>query len=1285
MKKLFTIFVFLALPLAIGAQTRNIQIHWGNSGQTTFGQSQPQGKGQGGIDTSESLKLDLRAETPVYVTQWEDSNFVDPSSLQVMNVRYGSLSASEMDEINKDFIPNSLQYSISTSEAREKLYTIFNISPVVLNNGSYQKVISFSIDYTYGGSRRSVDPPPITNSVLAQGQWFKFKVENTGIHKIDKSFLNQLGINSDNINPQNIKIYGHGGKSLPLLNALNTTYDLPEIAIQVVGEEDGRFDNSDHILFYATNTEGYVNDNDSHLNPYSDDSYYYITTSGGRGKRVQNMVEPSGAIEHTITQFDDYQFHEKDEENPTKLGRVWYGNRFDINREQNYNFSFPNIVANEPMKVVIKAAAASESQTSLAISINESSLNPLVFARLRRGVLLSLRNYQGNVPASSESVAFKFVYSNGGNPSSVAYLDYISIEATRKLMGVDGQLAFRNKNTANLSGVGEYQISNASQFTQVWDVTNPYFITSKQNSNNASSLTFKQTMGEVREYVALNPNNYYAPVKIPNSSVSNQDLKGSVFRDDSGNFRDVDYIIITAPFLIQPALRLANHHKNLQGLNVKVVTTDKIYEEFSSGKQDISAIRNFIRYVYYNASDPSKRIKYVGILGDTSIDYKNRLANNNNIVPTFHTVRNDDEVNSFMSDDFFGNMGPAEGTIGGHSYDANGVKMIDIDRLDIAMGRMLVDNVSLANAMVDKIINYTSKSSYGNWRTNFVLVSDDADSRSEDQLQRSLDELGDEISEKKPFINVKKIHSDAFQQQTSAGGDRYPEVNEAIISAFDVGSIILNYFGHGGEEGLAHEAIFTKENALALRNKDNLPCVVTVTCEFTKFDNPLRITAGELTYQNREGGAISLVTTTRAVLINVGIEFNKRLANPMFGYDEEVPTVPAEALRLAKVDMGSANRRAIFYIGDPAMPLAFPKSDIQITKLNGVPIDEATDTLKALSKVKFEGEMRTSTGQLMNDYNGTLEVKVFDKNVMRRTLDNDNNNVFLDFVTLGEGLFNGRASITNGHFDFEFVVPRDIQIPVGKGRISLYAQRNNQLEDQTGVNLDVDVGGLNQNAPEDNEGPLIRLYMNDDSFVSGGITDNSPILLVKLEDENGINTASGIGHDIVAILDGDETNPYVLNEFYQTEVDDFTKGTASFKFNNLSDGLHTLTLKAWDVYNNSSVSEIQFVVAGSDKLEISRVLNYPNPFVSYTEFWFNHNRPFEPLDVQVQVFTVTGKVVFTQNKTISTEGYLSRDLVWNGRDDFGDRIGKGVYVYKITVKSTLTNQRVEKFEKLVIL
>ena len=694
-----------------------------------------------------------------------------------------------------------------------------------------------------------------------------------------------------------------------------------------------------------------------------------------------------------------------------------------------------------------------------------------------------------------------------------------------------------------------------------------------------------------------------------------------------------------------------------------------------------------------SASTPGNRIKYLCLFGDSSIDYKDRLSNNNNIVPTFHTLFSRSSLSSFMSDDFFGNMDINEGTIGGETPDpVTGQPKSDIDKLDIAVGRILADDVLLANQMVDKIENYFSKESYGNWRTNFVLVSDDVDSVFEYQaLEVNLDELGDEISAQKPFVNVKKIHTDAYQQQASAGGNRYPEVKEAIKNAIEVGALIINYFGHGGEDGLAKEFIYTKDVAENLKNRNRYPCFVTVTCEFTKFDNPLRITAGELTYWNKEGGAISLVTTTRSIGVTLGVQFNQILASELFGFGVNTPETPAEALRSSKNQISNDTRRVIFYVGDPALNLAFPKQKIRLTTLNGTPIGQATDTLKALSKVRLGGEVVDESGIILSDYNGVLEAKVYDKNVNRQTLGNDNirdsngNLLILDFVTLGEGLFNGQATVSNGIFEFEFVVPRDAQIPVDNGRVSLYAQRNVELENQTGHNLDIKVGGLNENAPEDNIGPLIQLFMNEESFVSGGITNDSPVLIAKLSDENGINTASGIGHDMIAILDGDESNPYVLNEYYQAEVDDYSKGVTSYRLRDLEEGLHTLTFKAWDVYNNSSTADIQFIVAGDNSLKITRVLNYPNPFVNYTEFWFNHNRPFEPLEVQVQVFTITGKVVWTKNQIINTDGFLSRDVVWNGLDDFGDKIGKGVYIYKITVKSTLTNQRVEKFEKLVIL
>jgi hypothetical protein len=1314
MKKLILLSILSVVPFIVAAQQKDIVVPWTKTTKTSINTTSSKigvaknSNARNASKTSEnsSLGLQLSDNSLLYENLWVDTGFADGNSLQILNVKYGSLTPEELKQINKDLVPTKLNSQIASTMGRDKIFTTVSVSPVVKTNVGLRKVISFSLNYKYGRTRGVNTRMPISNSVLASGNWFKFKIEQTGIHRVTNEFLSSIGMNTDGVDPRNLKIYGHGGKPLPLYNGIPVAIDLPENAIQVTGEADGSFDSGDAILFYGISANGYDLENDTNLNPYSDEAYYYVTSSGGPGLRVQNMVEPTGNATTIISSFNDYKFHELDEESPVRVGRRWFGNRFDIENEQSFTFNFPNIVPQEPMNVTVKAVSAAETASSIALTINGASLSPLTFSPVTGIILLRDSAFEGEVPAGNEDVTVDLVYNNGGNPASNAYLDYIGVSAVRRLSGTGEQLSFQFSAAAILSGVGEYQITNASDFTQVWDVTNTANISSKQNESSSSSFSFKANLGQLRKYVAVHATSFLEPVQAQNSTVGNQNLKGTIFNDASGNFRDIDYLIVTPPFLLQPALRLASHHKE-RGLNVKVVTTDKIYEEFSSGKQDISAIRNFVRYIYENASSAENRIKYLGFFGDTSIDYKNRLTNNNNNVPSFHTLLSTDTARSFMSDDFFGNMDFNEGTIGGRYIDEFGSLIdsvgSDIDKLDIAVGRIVADNVLLANQMVDKIVSYASRSSYGNWRNNFVLVSDDVDARFEfTDLQLNLDNLGDEISANKQFVNVKKIHTDAFLQETSAGGNRYPTVLKAIQDATEVGALIINYFGHGGEDGLAKEFIYTKGVAENLNNPNNFPLIVTVTCEFTKFDDPERITAGELTFWNPEGGAISLITTTRSIFVSTGVEFNQKLAPELFGYGTNDIPPPAEATRRAKNNISDQTRRVVFFVGDPATPLAFPKPSIRLTTINGAPVSGASPVLQALSRVRLGGEVTDASGNLISNYNGILEAKLFDKNVERITLGNDgirDNNNDLDgdgipgnqdllqmkFKTLGEGLFNGQASITSGKFEFEFVVPRDIQIPVGNGRLSLYAQNNAQLEDQTGFSELIQIGGLNENAPADNIGPTINLFMNDESFVSGGITNDSPILLAKLQDENGINTASGIGHDIIAILDGDESNPIVLNEFYQAEVDDFTRGLTNYSLRDLEKGLHTLTLKAWDVYNNSSTADIQFLVTGNDELEINRVLNYPNPFVNYTEFWFNHNRPFEPLEVQVQVFTVTGKVVWTRNQTITTDGFLSRDIVWDGRDDFGDRIGKGVYVYKITVKSPLTNKQVEKFEKLVIL
>jgi len=386
----------------------------------------------------------------------------------------------------------------------------------------------------------------------------------------------------------------------------------------------------------------------------------------------------------------------------------------------------------------------------------------------------------------------------------------------------------------------------------------------------------------------------------------------------------------------------------------------------------------------------------------------------------------------------------------------------------------------------------------------------------------------------------------------------------------------------------------------------------------------------------------------------------------------------------AKNNSSSTQKFFIYSFGDPAMKLAVPEPSVRITKMNNKDITQSIDTLKALSRVLFEGVVVDASNVILNDFNGRLSTTVFDKALIRSTLGNNKFGEKMLFDTQDSKLFSGKDTIVNGRFKFDFVVPKDIKLAFGKGKLSFYAENGNI--EKAGSNFEVVVGGIDENAPEDTVGPDLKLFMNDESFIDGANTNTSPNLIAVLSDANGINTSiTAVDHDIIGILDGDALNPIVLNDFYETELGDFTKGKVTYRLRDLEVGAHTLKIKAWDTYNNSSETTLNFVVVSDAILNLENVLNYPNPFVNYTEFWFNHNKPNEPLEVQVQIFTVAGKLVKTINQNVQTTGTLSRNITWNGLDDFGHKIGKGVYVYKLRVRATSSNLVSEKYEKLVIL
>jgi hypothetical protein len=1108
-----------------------------------------------------------------------------------------------------------------------------------------------------------------TNSVLSEGDWYKFSIDTTGVFKIDKRLLQQIGISTSNLNPQKIHIYGNGGNLLPVLNSDFRNGDLQENAIYIEGESDAVFNDNDYILFYGQGPHSWTADTNTQTathrqNIFSNEAYYFITVNNTDGKRVQQKTPVTTLATQQITTFDEFVFYEKEKTNIFAVGTQWFGEDLSFENTTTVVLPFLKALPNSPISLKVRGATVSSSVSSIGVQLNTQDPFTINFAAVNPSSLTKGYANHGTqvLVNSATSLALTVTYNNNGNPSARGFLDYIEIVGKKQLIADGNQFSFRSFEQANATGNVNFQISNTSNSTQLWELSNPLEPQFILNESTGDTFRFKAENGSLTEYVVLGQTGFYIPQTIENAKVENQNLHA---------LEDINYLIITNNELEGQAQRLADYHQNNSNFTTKVVLLEQIYNEFSSGSKDITGIRDFIKHLYDNNSASEKKLKYVTFFGDASYDYKDRIAGNNNIVPVKLSINSFNLAQSYVTDDFFVMLEPHEGG------------MVRTHTVEVATGRIPVSTIAEATIAVDKIVSYYNKEAIGDWRNTVTLLADDIDQTADIQIQSGVESIADDIKNNKPIFNVNKIYVDSYVQENSSGGERYPQIKTTITNAIEKGTLVFNYFGHGGEDGFASERILEKPQIQDFNNPNTLPLLITVTCDFSRFDNPNRLTAGELTFLNPMGGAAAMVTTTREVYISVGQNFNQKLMRFILEYNQEDFTI-SEALAKTKNEFSDAQKFFIYFFGDPAMKLAVPKPNVRITKMNGIDITQSIDTLKALSRVSFEGVVTDNSNTILNNFNGSLSTTVFDKTIDKNTLDNDGFGVVLTFDTQDSKLFRGNSTVQNGTFNFEFIVPKDIKISYGKGKMSFYAE--NGLEDKAGYNFDVVVGGINENAPEDTVGPEIQLFMNDESFIDGGNTNASPNLIALLSDFSGINTSiTAVDHDIVGVLDGDDSNPIILNDFYQTALDDFTNGKVNYKLRNLEVGPHTIKLKAWDTYNNSSEATLNFVVVSDATLNLENVLNYPNPFVNYTEFWFNHNKPNELLDVQIQVFTVSGKLIKTIHQNVQTTGSLSRTISWNGLDDFGNSIGKGVYVYKLRVKSTLSNLISEKYEKLVIL
>ncbi len=1159
-------------------------------------------------------------------------------------------------------ISSEINYQTKILYERKKPYLSITVFPFKKNkqNGKIYKFKSFKIILTanYQSRNKKIKKIYAENSVLATGNWIKIKLKKSGIYKISFEELKNAGIE----NPENLRIFGNGGAMLPFYNNIVPTDDLREINIQI---------KNNAVLFYAHGPVHWEYDSinkifTQKLHLYSDYAYYFLTDNYNSGKdnTIKTETQSPAIATKTITSFNDFAYHEIDSINLLLSGRLWVNELFDYQTEYSFNFEFPNLISGSEIKLNTSLLARSPISSSFTINIQNSTFST-VFPAVSYNYIATY--------ASQKKERFTTI-SNGGNELSVnivynkstasakGWLDYITLNVERALKFTGSQMPFQSIKSIETGAISEFILSDAGSDVTIWDISDYSQPKEIQTTYNSNTVRFKLATDSLRRFIAFDGSDYLNPEFEGNDvgKIANQNLHG---------INKSDMVIISPPEFMSYAEQLKKLHEERDGFTVHLLSTGQVYNEFSSGAPDVSAIRNFVKMLYDRANNDEEIPKYLLLFGDGSYDNRHQFQGNTNIIPTYQSENSLSPTQSFVTDDFFGLLDDNEGGSSG--------------LVDIGIGRLPVKNNAEAQTAVDKIKMYLDIQSMGDWRNKICFIADDEDNALH---MWQADQLTQKVRYNYPVFNIDKIYLDAYKQESSSLGQRYPEVNKAIDDNISRGILLINYTGHGGESGLAEERIITVDQINKWVNPYKLFVFMTATCEFSRFDNYNMTTAGEYVFLNKTGGAVALFSTTRLVYASPNFFLNKNFYNYVF---EKNPSTGkryrlGDIMRLTKNVSGTGiNKRNFTLLGDPALPLSYAQQKIITTSIKNNTTNQETDTLKAFDKITIEGVIQDQSGQTDNQFNGVVFPSIFDKFKLIKTLNNDGEGAF-EYHSQDSKIFKGKASITNGKFKFSFIVPKDIKYNIDTGKISYYALNEQSGNDAYGFDKNIFIGSISNSGYLDQKGPQIKLYLNDENFVSGGITDNNPAILAFVEDESGINTTgSGIGHDISAIIDDDPNMQYKLNDFYESETDDFTKGSIKYPLNNLPAGEHKLSLKVWDVYNNSAQDSILFTVTDVNEFKISHVLNYPNPFSTNTSFFFEHNRPNELLNILIQIFSVNGKIVKSIHSEIITQGYRIEGIPWDGKDDFGNKIGRGVYFYKISVR-TENNEKTEYTEKLLI-
>lgn len=1196
-----------------------------------------------------------RNYTPEYFEKYTLPENAGSCDIIITHTEWEPMSQTQVSELSFELQPSeSLLPVIETGTERGVKMAMLSLIPVVVNpEGGLMRLKSFTVDLVYipaipkEASLKSAEYA--THSVLAKGNWYKIQVDKTGVYKLTYSDIQAMGVPMSSINPGTIRLFGNGGGMLPEANSGSRFDDLTENAISVVTATQGVFGPGDYILFYGASPDK-INFNpvtlkfEHSLNIYSDFTYYFLNFDGVTGLRITGQESSPLTPTNTCTSYTQGVFYEKDLLNFINSGKNWVGERMDASNAvfDLPEFTFPNIKASSQSAIRYRLTAKAASTTSFTVKANGTPLStPTCNAASNYNYATEQIETRTFVPGS-DKIKISFQYNGSG--TSIGWLDWLELNVSCDLKFTGGQMLFADPVSVMQGNVTDFQLQASTPNVTIWEITDPLRVERVNAEFQSNVSRFVLQTDSLRQFIAWDNTKFLTPKFT--EKVVNQDLHG---------IAAADMLIVTNKVFLDQANRLAEHHRTFDGMSVTVTTNEQIFNEFSSGAPDVAAIRDFARLLYQK-SDAGKKLRYLLLFGDGSFDFKDRVPNNTNRVLTFQTRESLNSVYSYASDDFFGLFDTNEGN------DAVGL-------IDIGIGRFPVNTTVEAKVAVDKCIFYARNSvaSQGDWRNKLCLVADDGNSNTHfRQVEKQICPLIESIA---PVFNLNKIYLDGFKQVSTPGGQRCPDANTAINTNVANGVLLMNYTGHGGETGWTEEGILVVRDINSWTNYNNMPVFMTATCEFSRYDDPARISAGEYVFLNPVGGGIALFTTTRLANAGTNIGLTLHFYDTLFSkHNGEYPRF-GDVIAYAKNKMGGYDAslvRNFVLLGDPALKLAYPKYNVITTQINGRAIDQDMDTISAMEHVDIKGIVADASGNKLSGFSGILDVKVFDKARTLTTLGSEPGDYPDKYTVQDNYIYQGMATVTNGDFNVKFIVPRDIDYSYGPGKISYYA--HNGETDANGFSKQLIIGGSGSEST-DNAGPLISLFMDDGNFKDGGVTSDTPWLVAKLSDENGINTISnGIGHDIVATLDGDNSSAIVLNSFYRSDIDSYQSGIVNYKYAQLAEGSHTLTLKAWDVFNNSSETTISFTVAKNISITITNMVVHPNPFMENVVVEFETNLFDSPVDAHLEIFNINGSLVAsTTSQKLLSQGYKAGMLTWDGRSVSGAAVLPGIYL--VTVRA----------------